>query len=262
MLNHAQIMADEQKRQPEIGLQLAQQVPNAELYLESQLTAQDLMEYGTAHIALATGAAWRRNGTGRANRLPLPFLDPARVLTPDDLMSKGATAVNADGPVVVFDDDRFYMGSVMAELLADAGKEVTLVTPAPVVAPWSERTLEQVRIQRRLIEKNVQIFPLSNITAMSPETLTLACIYSGRAQVVPCGNLVLVTSRAPNDGLWHDLNAKQDQWADAGIKTVTRIGDCLAPALIAMAVYSGHAYARNLSLDVVPEPKREDIVYR
>ena len=239
-----------------------QQVPNAELYLESNLTAQDLMEYGTTHIALATGARWRRDGTGRANRLPLPFLDADRVLTPDDLMLRGADAVTSNGPVVIFDDDLFYMGSVLAELLANAGKEVIFVTPAPIVAPWSDRTLEQERIQRRLIEKNVRIIPLSNIKGMSSETVTLSCVYSGNEQQVDCGNLVLVTSRTPNDQLWHDLNAVQDQWADAGIKTVSRIGDCLAPSLIAMAVYSGHDYARAIEFNVAPKPLREDIIYR
>lgn len=236
-----------------------QQVPNAELYLESRLTARDLLDYGTPHIALATGSTWRRDGTGRANRLPLSFLDPNRVLTPDDLMTSGASAVSCDGPVVIFDDDRFYMGSVLAELLVNAGKEVVFVTPSPIVAPWSERTLEQERIQRRLIEKNVRIIPLSNITGMSDGAVTLGCVYSGTAQEIACGNLVLVTSRTPADALWYDLNAVKEQWADAGIKTVTRIGDCLAPSLIAMAVYSGHAYARSVELDAPPEPLREDV---
>lgn len=236
-----------------------QQVPNAELYLESNLTVQDLLEYGSAHVALATGSNWRRDGTGRANRLPLTFLDPSRVLTPDDLMSKGVGAVTSDGPVVVFDDDRFYMGSVLAEHLANASKEVVFVTPSPIVAPWSEKTLEQDRIQRRLIEKNVQIIPLRNITGMASGTVTLRCVYSGLEQQIACGNLVLVTSRAPNDALWHGLNAVKDHWADAGIKGVTRIGDCLAPSLIAMAVYSGHDYARNIEFDQPPEPLREDV---
>ena len=238
-----------------------QQVPNAELYLESPLTAQDLLEYATPHIALATGATWRRDGVGRANRLAMPFLDPARVLTPDDLMTQGAAAVTSDGPVVIFDDDRFYMANVLAELLADAGHNVTFVTPSAVVSPWSEKTLEQGRIQRRLIEKNVTIKPLMNVTGMSDDTVTLGCVYSGQEHEIACARLIMVTSRAPNDTLWHALNAMNDQWADAGIQTVTRIGDCLAPSLIAMAVYSGHAYARNIELPVPAEPLREDHGY-
>ncbi len=235
-----------------------QQVQNAEMYLESPLTADDLLEYGMPHIALATGATWRADGVGRAHRRPMEFLDPERILTPDDLMTRGAAAVNKEGPVVIFDDDRFYMASVLAELIADAGHEVVFVTPTPIVAPWAVNTLEQARIQKRLIERNVTIIPLRTVSDMSPETVTLACTYTGKAHEIACGTLVLVTSRTPNDTIWHDLNAIKDRWADAGVRSVTRIGDCYAPGLIAMAVQAGHAYARNVEFDVPPEPLRED----
>ena len=234
------------------------QVSNAELYLDSPLTVQDLLENGTPHIALATGAIWRRDGVCRANRLALPFLDPARVVTPDDLLTQGAAAASTDGPVVIFDDDRFYLASVLAEMLVDAGREVTFVTPSAVVSAWSEKTLEQARIQRRLIEKRVVIKPLLNLTGMAADTVTLGCVYSGQEQRIACGSLVLVTSRSPNDALWHELNAVKDQWGDAGIQTVSRIGDCLAPSLIAMAVYSGHSYARTFTDPAPVEPLRED----
>ncbi|MGB0508163.1 MAG: NAD(P)-binding protein [Pikeienuella sp.] len=111
-----------------------QQSPNAELYLDSRLEASDILEFGIPHVALATGSTWRNDGVGRAHRRPLDFLDPTRVLTPDDIMAKSAAAVTADGPVVIFDDDHFYMASVLAELLANAGREVVFVTPAPVVS--------------------------------------------------------------------------------------------------------------------------------
>ena len=40
---------------------------------------------------------------------------------------------------------------------------------------------------------------------------------------------------------------------NAGIKSVTRIGDALAPATIAQAVYSGHRYARELDEEIDPD---------
>lgn len=235
-----------------------QQAPNAELYLQSPLEASDILEFGMAHVALATGSTWRADGVGRAHRLPLTFLDPNRVLTPDDIMAKGGAAVSNDGPVVIFDDDRFYMASVLAEALTNAGREVVFVTPASTVSPWSENTLEQARIQRRLMEKNVRIIPLHKLAGMPPQTLMLSCMYTGATQEIACGTLVTVTTRRPNDRLWSDINAVKDQWADAGIQTVERIGDCYAPSLIAMAVQSGHTYARNAELEIEPHPLRED----
>ena len=55
-----------------------------------------------------------------------------------------------------------------------------------------------------------------------------------------------MTSRLPVDALYTELLALGEQFADHGIKSVDRIGDCLAPGTIAMAVYAGHQYARQL----------------
>ena len=56
----------------------------------------------------------------------------------------------------------------------------------------------------------------------------------------------MVTARIPDDGLYHDLMADEAALTVAGIKSVTRVGDCLAPGTIAAAVHSGHACARAL----------------
>ena len=53
--------------------------------------------------------------------------------------------------------------------------------------------------------------------------------------------VVLVTSRASNDGLWRELEARED----APWRSLTRIGDALAPATVAHAVYAGHRFARE-----------------
>ena len=44
---------------------------------------------------------------------------------------------------------------------------------------------------------------------------------------------------------------------EAGIASVTRIGDCLAPGTIAAAVHGGHRYARELD-----GPPIEDVAFR
>ena len=137
------------------------------------------------------------------------------------------------------------MASVLAELVAGAGHRTIFVTPAPVAAPWSENTLEQERIQKRLIELGVEIVPLHGLAALSAGRLRAECVYSGRTREIDCGTLVAVTSRLPNDRLWEDLAARRDEWEEAGVRSVTRVGDCLAPGLIAAACYSGHEYARS-----------------
>ena len=54
------------------------------------------------------------------------------------------------GHVVVYDDDHYYMGGVIAESLVNAGAKVTLVTPAADVSAWTHNTLEQIHIEKRL----------------------------------------------------------------------------------------------------------------
>ena len=60
----------------------------------------------------------------------------------------------------------------------------------------------------------------------------------------------MVTARLPNHALFRHVAARQGDWADAGLRTVTTIGDAHAPSTIASAVYSGHKLGRELDLTV------------
>jgi dimethylamine/trimethylamine dehydrogenase len=84
------------------------------------------------------------------------------------------------------------------------------------------------------------------LTAVGGGTATLECTYLGTESTIEANTLVPVTSRLLNDRLYTELLAFEDQFADYGIKSVDRIGDCHAPGTIAMAVYAGHQYARQL----------------
>ena len=223
------------------------QYANVSMYLESRLSPADVLSYGIPHVAIATGGRWRADGVGRNHHHPLEFLKEGLTLTPDDIMAAdGLERLNGvHGPVVIFDDDQYYMGSVIAERLVAEDLEVVLVTPAGEVAPWSEHTLEQVRIQRRLLEADVEIHPHRLLAGRRADSLDIACAFTGRHETIACGALITVTARLPEETLWKGLEAKGADWQASGIKSVTRIGDCLAPGLIAAAVYSGHRYARE-----------------
>ena len=104
--------------------QLAQ-LDNVEHFFQSAMTADEVLAYGFDHVGVATGSSWRADGVGRWHTLPIPTAGLA-VFTPDDLM---AGARPPRGHVVVFDDDHYYMGGVVAELLRRDGYAVTLVTP-------------------------------------------------------------------------------------------------------------------------------------
>ncbi|GLO55117.1 methylamine [Pseudomonas putida] len=225
---------------------------NVDIYRDSPLSAEDVLGFGFQHILLATGATWRNDGVGRSHYQPLPGLGSIPVFTPDDIM-RGHPPT---GEVVVFDDDTYYMGGVIAELLAKQGCTVRVVTPSTVVSPWSYFTWEQRRTQVRLMELGVDIITCRTLTGLSDNGVTSACTYTGKETHIPGNAVVFVTERTPNEGLYLELNANQDALNEAGIKTVRAIGDCFAPGIIASAVYSGHLAAREL------EESEEAIAFR
>jgi dimethylamine/trimethylamine dehydrogenase len=232
------------------------QMPTVQTYLASPLTAEDVLGFGFAHVAIATGSAWRRDGVGRLHTKPIPFDASVAVLTPDDLM---AGKRPAGREVVVFDDDHYYMASVIAELLVAEGCRVRLVTMASRAADWTYHTMEQHRIQARLLELGVVVDANRGVRATVPGGVELVCKFTGRAEIVACDALVPVTARLPDDGLFTDLMARQADWGDAGIVRVQAIGDAWAPGTIAAAVYAGRRFAEEFDL---PEHDGDTVPFR
>lgn len=239
-----------------------QQRSNVTLVLQSSVQVKDILGYGISHVVLALGARWRDDGCGRTHRRALTGLDSKRTFTPDDVMSGNSVLTGSSEPLLVYDDDRFYMGGVLAEWAVKLGRSVTLVTPSPIVSPWSEHTLEQVRIQQRLLRLGVKLVTGHRLVSMHEQSVDVECVYSESTQSLVCAQLLLVSARLPNDQLWHDLNEQYDSWQSAGLDTITRIGDCLSPGLIAAAVYSGHEFARNQDTDRQAQVLREDQSWR
>ena len=227
---------------------------HVELFRESRLEAAQVLEFGFDHVCIATGARWRADGSGRSGFRPFEGWRHERVGTPDDVMAGRAF----EGRVLIYDDDHFYMGGVVAEALAAAGREVVFATSADSVSPDCERTLDQPRIQARLIALGIEIVTARILQAFDGSQARLACAYGGHERAVACDSVVVVTSREPCDGLYRELAAVPERLAEAGIASLKRIGDCDAPDLIAAAVHAGHLYARTL--DGADEVKRDRVV--
>ena len=81
-------------------------LPNVEFHLDSVVDEAQIVDFGADRVVIATGARWRRDGTGRWLDDPVEGWDRPSVITPDDVMA----GTIPSGPVVVFDDDHYYMG--------------------------------------------------------------------------------------------------------------------------------------------------------
>ncbi len=239
------------KRVVEYREQQLRRMPNVEIYLQSQMGAGDILEYGFDHVAVATGASWRRDGVGRWHTHPMPAQRPPQVLTPDDLM---AGQRPTGSRVLVFDDDHYYLGGVLAELLAAEGYQVQLVTPAASVSDWTANTLELVKIRQRLIKAGVTVQPNTTVLRLENSGAITGCVFTGEETPTETDAVVLVTARLPEDGLYTELQARQPDWAQGGISSVYAIGDAWAPATIAAAVWAGRRYAEELDTPARGEP--------
>jgi len=228
-------------------------MPNVEVYLDSRLTAQDVMAFGADHVVIATGARWRRDVFGPKRFAPIAD-DATAVLTPDDIMD----GTLPTGPTVVFDADGYYMGGVIAERLRQAGLPVTLVTPADRVSAWAEHTGEGWRVPGHLMALGVEMITAHGLTWFDGATVTLACEHSGRERTLAATGLVVVGQRSPVDDLYHALQTAAGDGSTLPF-TLARIGDCEAPAIIAAATYAGHRYAQDLDRAVdIDQPMRHE----
>jgi dimethylamine/trimethylamine dehydrogenase len=223
-------------------------MPNVSLYLESDMTPEAVAELGADQVLVATGSQWLRDGTGRHFVNPCPVVEAADVLTPDDIIAGRRPKSKT---VILYDDDHYYMGGVLAELLAREDHAVSLVTPAALASAYTKASLEQKAIQSRLLKLGVRIIANHALSAIAQDHVTLDCVFTGAPTRFEAGSTVLVTSRRPVDGLWHALQARNI--------AAVRAGDCFAPGTIAAAVHAGRKFAEDFGR---PPPDFLDLPFR
>ncbi len=226
-------------------LNALQQMDRVELYPGSKLGVDDILAMEHRHVAIATGARWTRHLYSRLE-IPVGTLEREGVYTPDDL----AAGVIPEGPVLVFDFDNYYLGGVLAEYLAEQGLEVHYATPAGHASAWTFMTNEQPFVHAALARHGIGLSTLSLLAGFDGQSAILEGLFDRVERPIACRSVLIVGHRVSDDALYQALLARRDDWREAGIESVTAIGDARAPGAIVHAVYSGHEYARELGAPV------------
>jgi dimethylamine/trimethylamine dehydrogenase len=235
---------NEWRRVADWRLTQIKRMSNVAVYPSSPMTAEEILASGAQNIILATGATWRRDGIGRTLWRPILGYDLQNVFSPDDLME----GKKVNGNIVIYDDDHYYMGGVLAQLLVEQGCKVTLVTPAPMISYWSQYTLEQERIQYKLMKLGVRLYPQHVLSEIGNDGVRLSNTISGDLIELPRDGVVLVSDRVPNDSSYQSLKPAFDE---DRLQSLKIIGDAEAPNIIAQAVFSGHLAAREFDEEPV-----------
>ena len=193
---------------------------------------------GADIVVVATGAPWATDGLNGATRGPIPGADAAlaHVLTPEQVMLDGKRP--SGRRVVVYDCEGYFMGAGMAELLAGEGHAVELVTSCEKVAPFCDETLEGPLLRQHLHDLGIGMRAECAVSAVDAGGVRGETTL-GDPFEIECDAVVLVTQRVSDERLFLELGT-------SGTAGLHRIGDCVAPRLLADAIWDGHRLAREI----------------
>ncbi len=156
----------------------------------------------------------------------------AHVVTAEDVLEGKAET----GQTVVIADLQTYMkGLVTAEVLADQGKDVTVVMPYPIRGlsgnPYDmdgpTHTIQVINLTRKKV-KRISDFAVKKAAAGK---VFIRNHYSEEIEVLDADTLVLSIWRKSITRLFHELEGK--------VAEVYRIGDCVSPRRYINAVEEG-----------------------
>ncbi|CAN5407217.1 FAD-dependent oxidoreductase [soil metagenome] len=172
------------------------------------------------HVIVATGAEPNR-----------PWWVPGDAENVADVTEVLSGAAEPFGQVVVVDEIGFHHATSVAEVLADRGCDVEIVTPGMVVGQDLGITLDMenwwIRATDKGITQTTDLVPMG----MSGRELTLLHHPTGADVTRSPDWVVLAIPPNPVEWLYHDLRG-------AGV-SVERVGDCVAPRRAHAAVVDG-----------------------
>lgn len=229
---------------------------------QKPITADEVLEYGAEKVVIATGSHWNTDGTNCLTHDSIPGADASLPdqLTPEQVIA-GTKPIGKR--VVILNADTYFMAPSLAEKLASAGHEVTIVSGVHL-ANYMHFTLEYPNMMRRLHELGVEELGDHFCSRIEPGRLEIYNIWGDGSRRSYRGpgvsprdankthrwlefdSLILVTGRSSNDSLFRELKARESEWAANDIKGIYLIGDAEAPRLIADATFTGHRLAREI----------------
>ncbi|RYG90352.1 FAD-dependent oxidoreductase [Loktanella sp. IMCC34160] len=203
----------------------------------SYLDADEIAAFGTDHVILATGS--QPSGTGFQKALPhiptLPGVDRPNVWSTEDVMGRAARL----GPhVLILDEGGHWKGMGTAWHLAEAGHQVTIVTPDAMIGKELVRSAADFPARRTLAGMGVRFVTETAILEWSVAGARCASLLTGEEQVIAADTLVLATGNRADPDLPAALRA-------LGVG-FTAIGDANAPRLAAAAIYEGRVAGLGL----------------
>jgi mycofactocin system FadH/OYE family oxidoreductase 2 len=145
--------------------------------------------------------------------------------------------------VCLIDYDGHHRATATAELLAIRGKKVHIITSSLFIGAELGPTQDLYLTRQRLLQKGVTFTPDIAVMEVGGEigakTVKGFNVYSNQwAEWGPFDNLVLAMGQRTVDELYFSLKGK--------VPELYRIGDCVAPRKVDMAIWEGQKVGREI----------------
>ncbi len=176
-------------------------------------------------VVVATGS------TPRLSNLPTDGSIP--VLSPHEFLANPGAVPPTGSKVVVIDDTGHFSAYIPAEVLVDAGNEVTLLTAKLHSGTALDPTTMETML-RRLGGKGVDFLTHSVAVGIAGGMLTIRDGLSGRESTIKCSTIVAALGGTALDRLVRELDAA----AVPGMQVIA-VGDCVAPRTVLEAIREG-----------------------
>ncbi len=198
-------------------------------------SAAEVLSLAPDAVLLATGARYNAEGRSHHQDTAIPGYELPHVHCPEEIL-KGE--VQLSGHIVMLDAEGMHTGVGVAEMLANSGARVQLLTPH--FAPFSPRLAagqDAPFIMQRLRQSGVELLPNTYLKSIAGDSVEACDVYSDRSwEIEGVDAVVLSTGR-------HSVNPLEAQ-LEGAVAQLFSIGDAMAARIWASASFEGHKFAR------------------